>query len=270
MNLFREPFPNVLVGDAMSSHDVFAWATERIQKNIRRPDPRQMARELKLRLEERRKERGRIARELHDTLFQGFLGASLLLQSAVEQTPADSPTKASLNRVLLLMHRVIDEGRDTIQGLRSPSSESFSLEEALYGFWEELAPGNVHFRILVEGQPIALKPHIQEQFFLIGREAVLNALRHSGTTEIEVAVEYSPRRLRFVVRDAGCGINSQVVASGRDLHWGLQGMRERAASVGAQLRIWSRPGAGTEVEVSVPIQNIAASHASLTGVGLEA
>jgi signal transduction histidine kinase len=106
---------------------------------------------------------------------------------------------------------------------------------------------------LVEGQPKALKPAIQEQIYLVGREAVLNALRHSRAAAIEVEVEYSPRQLRMVVRDDGCGIDPQTLRSGRDLHWGLQGMRERAGSVGAQLKLWSRQGSGTEVEISVPI-----------------
>jgi signal transduction histidine kinase len=266
MNLYLEPSPNAMVGEAMSNRDVLAWATERIQKNFRRPDHQQLDREMKLRLEERRKERGRIARELHDTLFQGFLGASMLLQGAVEQTPADSPTKASLSRVLVLIRRVIDEGRGALQELRSSTCTSLSLEEALYALWDELTPEGVHFRILVEGQPKPLKPAIQEQIFLIGREAVLNALRHSGATAIEAVVEYSPRRLRLVVRDDGRGIDPQVLTSGRDLHWGLQGMRERAASVGAQLRIWSRLGAGTEVEATVPIQRVADAHLSNASV----
>jgi signal transduction histidine kinase len=268
MNLYREPSPNVM-RQSTSTRDAIAWATERIQTNFHRRDIRQLDRELKLRLEERLKERGRIARELHDTLFQGFLGASLILQGAVEQTPADSPTKASLNRVLQLMHRVIDEGRDALHELRSSPPSSLSLEESFYGLWEELAPAGVHFRILIEGLPKTLKPAIQEQLFLIGREAILNALRHSGSSNIEAVIEYSPRRLRLVVRDDGCGVDPQVVSSGRDLHWGLQGMRERAATIGAQLRIWSRLGGGTEVEVSVPVQAITESSASFSGLNSE-
>jgi signal transduction histidine kinase len=102
------------------------------------------------------------------------------------------------------------------------------------------------------GRPKALKPAIQEQIYLIGREALVNAFRHSAATSIEAEVEYLPNRLRVVVRDNGSGIDPQVLRSGRDSHWGLLGMRERARSIGAQLRILSRRGAGTEVEISVP------------------
>lgn len=265
MNLHAEQSLNTMVGEAFSAREAIARAVQRLQGCFRSPGLQQLDREQKLRLEERQKERGRIARELHDTLFQGFLGASMLLEGAVEQTPADSPAKPSLNRALRLMRRVLDEGRVALQDLRSSASPSLSLEEALYVLWDELTPAGVQFRILVEGQPKPLNPAIQQQIYLIAREALLNALRHSGAAAIEAVVEYSPRRLRVVVRDSGCGIDPQVLRSGRDLHWGLLGMRERAGSVGAQVRIWSRLGAGTEVEISVPIHLVADAHTQLSG-----
>jgi signal transduction histidine kinase len=252
MNLNVEQSPNAMASEAVYGHDVVARTAQRIQRLFRRPDYQQLNRELKLRLDERRKERWRIARELHDTLFQGFQGASLLLQGAVEQTPADSPTKPSLSRALQTMRRVIDEGRVALQELRSSAGASLSLEDALRDLWDELQPGGVRFRLLIEGQSKPLEPAIQEQIYLVVREAVLNALRHSGATAIEAEVQYSPRKLRVVVRDNGCGIDPQIARSGRDLHWGLLGMRERAESIAGQLRIWSRPGAGTELEISVP------------------
>jgi signal transduction histidine kinase len=245
-----------MVGDALSLRDSLARPAERLPRRFRHPDHQQADREQRVRLEERRKERGRIARELHDTLFQGFLGASLLLQATVEQTPADSPTKSTLNRVLHLMYRGIDEGRAALQELRPSADAPPSLEEALYCLWDELTPGGAQFRILVEGQAKTLNPAIHEQIYLIAREAVHNALQHSGATAIEAEIEYSYRRLRVIVRDNGCGIDPKLIQSGRDLHWGLAGMRERAGSVGAELRIWSRPGAGTEVEISVPVRNV--------------
>jgi signal transduction histidine kinase len=254
MNPDLNPYTHAASSEAVASNDLMARPTDLIPRGFPRPDREQASWDVKVRLEERRKERGRIARDLHDTLFQGFLGASLLLQGAIDQTPADSPTKPSLSRALRLMYRVINEGRLTLEELRSSASALPSLEQTLHDLWDELTPGGVQFRILVEGQPKALKPAIQEQIYLVGREAVLNALRHSRAAAIEVEVEYSPRQLRMVVRDNGCGIDPQTLRSGRDLHWGLQGMRERAGSVGAQLKLWSRRGGGTEVEISLPIQ----------------
>ena len=71
-----------------------------------------------------------------------------------------------------------------------------SLEQALSELWDEFTPGGARYKILVLGKPKALKPAIKEQLYLIGREAVLNALRHSGAAAIEAEVEYSARRLR--------------------------------------------------------------------------
>src|SRR5580693_8463662 len=101
----------------------------RIQGWFGRSEREQLNRELNLRLEERNRERARIARDLHDTLFQGFLGVWLQLYHAVQQVPADSPSKPSLSRALDLMQRVIDEGRDVLQGLRSSDVPSMTLEQ---------------------------------------------------------------------------------------------------------------------------------------------
>jgi signal transduction histidine kinase len=215
------------------------------------PNHERFNREQNLRLEERRKERAHIARELHDTLFQGFLGASLLLHTTVEQLPADSPSRTPLSHALRVMYRVIDEGRAALDGLRSPKIASTSFEQALCSLGEEFTPGEAHYRVFVTGKPKALKPAIQEQIYLIGREALINALRHSKGTRIEVQVEYLSNKVRLIVRDNGSGIDPNVLRSGRNSHWGLLGMRERATGIGAQLSIRSRRGAGTEVELTV-------------------
>src|SRR5580704_496827 len=112
-------FSNAIAGGAVSTNEVVARAAKRIQSWFRGPARDRLDFELNVRLEERHRERTRIARELHDTLFQGFLGASMQLHNAVEQMPADSPSKPSLSRALSLMQRVLDEGRLALQGLRS-------------------------------------------------------------------------------------------------------------------------------------------------------
>jgi signal transduction histidine kinase len=208
--------------------------------------------ELNLRLQERQNERERIARDLHDTLFQGIVGASMVLFRAVEDTSADSPSKPTLERALFLMRRAIDEGRHALRGLRSSAVPGGGLEQALAGLPEELAAEGPQFRISVTGRPKTFHPVIEEEIYLITREAVVNALRHSAATSIETDVEYLPGAVRVRVRDNGLGIDQEILRTGRASHWGLQGMRERAANIGARLRIWSRKGAGTEVELSVP------------------
>lgn len=221
---------------------------------VRLAGQRQPVPEDAIRLEERSRERARIVRELHDTLLQGFLGASMLLHQAIEQTPADLPSKPTLSSALRLVRRAIDEGRAAIRGLQAAPTVPSSLEQALANFLGEVTPlRGIRLRIFVEGTPWALTPAIQEQLYLIGREAVINALRHSAATEIEVEVQYLRTVLRVLVRDNGCGIRPEAVHQARDSHWGLHGMRERAENIGARFDIWSRPGTGTEVCVAVPV-----------------
>jgi signal transduction histidine kinase len=157
-----------------------------------------------------------------------------------------------MGKALEVVRRVLEEGRAVLQGLRAPSFAPASVERELSGFVEDFAPSRVRCEISVTGTPRALRADVQEQINLIGREALVNALLHSGATCIEAEVEYSPRRLRVIVRDNGRGIDPQVARARRDSHWGLLGMRERAKGIGATLEIWSRQGAGTEVEVLVP------------------
>jgi signal transduction histidine kinase len=263
MNRNVKQCPNAMIGLTLCARDVVARVTGRIQGWFRRSDREQLNRGLNLRLVERNAERARIAREWHNALFQSFLSMSLQLDLAGEPAAANSPDRHSPGqspvRSLRMMHSVADEGRDFLRGLGSSGTSSMSLEQALSRLRDELTPGGgVRLRIFVKGQPKTLTPAIQEQIYLIGREAMLNALRHAQATSIEAEVEYLPRGLRLAVRDNGCGIDPQAVRSGRDSHWDLSGMRERAGSIGAKLRVWSRLGAGTEVEISVPGNIVAA------------
>ena len=234
-------------------HANLLWA-ERIRERFLRHSEGEIAREGNLLLEERQKERLRIARELHDTLLQGFLSASMQLCLADEWLSADSPAKPVLRRALDLMRKGIDEGRAALLGLRSPELPAGSLEKALYDMRDDIVPSEqARLRIVIVGESKSLQPAVQEQIYWIAREALLNALRHSGASRVEAEIEYLRRKLRVVVRDNGAGIDPHVLRSGRHGHWGLAGMRERAANVGAKLRVWSRRGGGTEVEISLPL-----------------
>jgi signal transduction histidine kinase len=105
----------------------------------------------------------------------------------------------------------------------------------------------------VEGEPRALNLQMQDELFWIGREALQNASRHAHATAIELQCIFASGALRVRIRDDGVGfdVNDASVAA-RPGHWGLKGMKERAASIGAKVEIWSRSGAGTEIEVNVP------------------
>jgi signal transduction histidine kinase len=214
----------------------------------------QGTKQLHLRFEERLAERMRIAQEIHDTLLQGVISASMQLHVAVDNLPADLPVKPSLTHVLQVMGQVLEEGRNALQRLRSSaSSGSLDVEQAFSRIQQELAiREQIGFRVTVEGRPRPVHPIIRDEVYRIGREALVNAFRYSRAKSIEVRVEYKAKHLRVVVRDDGGGIEPQVLRSGREGHWGLSGMRERAEGIGARLRVRSRASAGTEVTLSVP------------------
>ena len=149
----------------------------------------------------------------------------------------------------------MEEGRNAVRGLRSSDSDSDDLGQAFSRIPQDLGievPIDIDFRVIVLGSARKLHPLIRDEVYHIGRELLVNAFRHSRANRIEVELEYALRRFRLVVRDNGCGIHPQVLRDGREGHWGLQGMRERAERIGARLRVWSRAGAGTEVVLSVP------------------
>jgi len=214
---------------------------------------RKIARAINARFDERLAERTRIARDLHDTLLQGFLSASMQLHVADDHISADSSAKPLVGRVLKLMGRVIDEGRDALRGLRSSQLNTADLEQAFSQVRQEFpVQSQIGFRVIVEGMPRPLHSFIRDEVYLIGHEALSNAFRHAHATDIEVELEYAPSHLRVLVRDNGSGIDTQVLRSGRDGHWGLSGMKERSEKIGGKLRVLSRAIAGTEVELSVP------------------
>ncbi|HEV2729491.1 MAG TPA: two-component regulator propeller domain-containing protein [Terriglobales bacterium] len=222
----------------------------------------QLTRMLNARFEERLAERTRIAQDLHDTLLQGVLSASMQLHVVTDQLPSDSPTLPAMNRILQLMGQVIEEGRNTLRGLRLSMDAADDLQNSFSRIPQELGKQAVSFRVVVEGEALALRSAIRDDVYRIGREAVVNAFRHSGASNIDLHLEYAANQLRILVRDDGCGVDPRVLKLGRDGHWGLRGMRERAERIGARLRVWSRAGGGTEVELRVPSNVAFESHPS--------
>ena len=212
-----------------------------------------LVRQMRLRFEERLAERTRIAQELHDTLLQGVISASMQLHVVEEQMPSDLPAKTGLQRVVNLMGRVIEEGRNAVSGLRSPDTGAVELGKALSRVQREFAGRNdAEFHVILQGLPCLLNPAIRDEIYSIGREALTNALRHSQASRIEVELEYASDKLRVLVRDNGVGFDPKILQFGRDGHWGLSGMRERAKRIGARLRVLTREAAGTEVELTLP------------------
>ena len=214
----------------------------------------QVKQQLNLRFDERLSERTRIAQDLHDTLLQGVLSVSMHLHVAATHVPEELPARGKLAFVRELLDRVIEDGRHAILGLRAPGSSVDDLQHALSAAARELGVGEgTGLRVVVEGQPQPVHPLIRDEVYRISREALSNAARHAQARPVEVTVAYRPDALTVSVLDDGVGIDDErVVQGGRDGHWGLAGMRERARALGAQLKVSSRPQAGTAIELSIP------------------
>ena len=158
---------------------------------------RQIARRLNDRFEERLAERTRLAQELHDTLLQGVLSASMQLHLAIDRVPQESPARASLEHVTSLMGRVVDEGRHAVRGLRARGVDSDDLERAFAQVPRDFGAHTAAVcRIVVQGSPRPMHPLIRDEIYRIGREALVNALRHSGAREIELEVDYQPSQVQ--------------------------------------------------------------------------
>lgn len=219
---------------------------------------RQQAARLRSLLEERHGERERIARELHDTLLQGIQGLILRFQAAAQQLPQHEPVRAAMEKALDRADDVLVEGRDRVRELRAAAAATGDLEEAFSRAAEEFALDRASaeppaFRVQVEGRPRPLDVRVHDEVCRIGREALANAFRHSQASHIMITLTYDHQEFRLLVGDDGIGIQAEVLeAGGRDGHWGLTGMRERARQSGGRLYIRAHRGSGTQVELRIP------------------
>jgi len=217
---------------------------------------RQISSGINARFAERLAERNLVAQELHDTLLQGFLSASMQVHVARDRLAEDSPIRPTLTRSLELMDQVIAEGRNALRGIRSTTTVSLNLEEALAQIPQEFvstaANERPEFHLFVEGRRKPLNPLLRDEVYRIGREGLTNAFRHANANRVEIELTYGSRDFRLRVSDDGCGVDQNTLQGDRDRPSGLSRMRERADRIGARLLISSSPSAGTEFYLSVP------------------
>jgi len=205
------------------------------------------------RLGARLEERARIARELHDTLLQGFQGLLLRFDAVKKAIPQGHPARSQMESVLDRADEVLHEGRERVRDLRHDEISANELPDKLAACGEELRQDHaITFSLSVIGTAQPLDATVGDEVVRIGQEALANAFQHSRSSKIEVEVTYDPNRVRLRVRDDGVGMSQDVLLRGRDGHWGLVGMRERTQKIGAQLKIWSQENAGTEIELTIP------------------
>ncbi len=204
-------------------------------------------------LGERMMERDRIARELHDTLLQGFQMLVLRFQVISDMISTENPVRTLMEDSLSRAEGTLREGRDKVSALRSESESGNDLAVDLGRFGHDLNTGShTAFQLTVEGGSRTIHSVVYEDIQMIAREAIANSSRHAGGTMIECVIQFAPRHFRFVCRDNGCGIPEEVLeAKSKHGHWGLVGMEERAKNIGGMLRISRSETGGTEVELKL-------------------
>ncbi len=204
-------------------------------------------------------ERNRIAREIHDTLAQGLGAISMHLEGVKGHLPSGSQPAAHLADASQVTRACLREARHSIWNMRSQVLEQHDLAEAVAGLLDRLTEGReVHGSFDATGDRFRMSPVMENNLLRIAQEAIANAVRHANATWIDVLLEYKPNRFTLRVRDDGRGFvpeNQQESNS----HFGLVGLRERAAEIGATLRLESSPGRGTDVTLDLPLPDAASS-----------
>ena len=200
-------------------------------------------------------ERARLAREIHDTLAQGFVGISSQLDAVAMCLPDETaPARKYLDMARKMARHSLTEARRSVMDLRASVLEGQDLAAALESSTRLWTAGSgVDVDVDVSGPRTTLTEEAEQQLLRIAQEAVTNALKHAGASRIRVKLDLETRRLFLRIVDNGRGFEQQDAFSSQGGHFGLIGMRERAERLGGELRLASQPGGGTEVEVKVPL-----------------
>jgi signal transduction histidine kinase len=200
------------------------------------------------------KERNRIAREIHDTLAQGFVGVSVQLEIVTRLL--DKSTEAArrqLDETRALVRHSIAEARASIWELRSHEAENRDFASRLTNVAKQTAsPSGARVQVDVHGVYRPLQPEVEDELLRICQEAVVNAVRHASPSQINIGLTFDSKKVRMTVNDDGCGFSGPVQSDGPAGHFGLKGMRERAERIGAEFSLDSTLGKGTTVSVEAP------------------
>lgn len=196
-------------------------------------------------------ERLRIARELHDTLLQGFQGLMLHFQSAVELLPREERARAALEGALVRADDVLLEGRERVRALRETVG-AVRISARLQATIEPVVSGVLSLEIEEQGRVRPISSPAAEELAAIVREAATNAVRHAGARRLQVEIRYGRRRFMVIVRDDGGGMAEAPSHRQRAGHYGLIGMRERAERLGGTISIVADRPKGTRVTINLP------------------
>ena len=213
---------------------------------------RHLSKQLSARFDERLAERTRVARELHDTFLQTVQGSKLVADQALRFPENGERLLRSMEQLASWLERAIQEGRMALNSLRTSATASDDLADAFREAIEECrsqAPLTATFS--ATGHGMELHPIVRHEVYRIGYEAIRNACRHSGADTVKVTLEHA-HDLTLQVLDNGVGMDAAIVERGKDGHFGLRGMRERAQRIDGKLTIASWADSGTSITLAVP------------------
>jgi signal transduction histidine kinase len=199
-------------------------------------------------------ERSRIAREIHDTLAQGYVGISVQLEvlaGLLRQKKIEAAEK-HLDTTRGYVREGLAEARQSIWALRSQDAGENTLPVRMRRL-VEAAAGNgfaPSFNLFGAYRPLA--PEVESEFLRVAKEAIQNVNAHARAANVTVRLEYGPAEVALEVQDDGRGFEAGAEAKSPPGHYGLTGMRERAAAIGGTLEVTSAPGAGTSVRLQAP------------------
>lgn len=205
-----------------------------------------------VRMEERLGERERIARTLHDTFLQSLQGLLLQLDAVTTRLTPGSSERLRMETLLDRARRVAAEGRNQVQDLRETVPQADLASAIAAGIDALRTDRGVAVALEQIGAARPLESGMQQEIEAIAREAIANALRHAGARRLIVTLDWRGAAPALRVDDDGVGIAPALLAHGRPGHYGLRGMRERAARIGATLSVENRPGGGVALALTWP------------------
>ncbi len=213
---------------------------------------RSISKVMAARFDERLAERTRLAQELHDTFLQTIQGSKMVADDALEHTDNSVHLRRVVQQLSTWLGQAVNEGRAALSSLRDSTTEKNDLAAGLKRASETcVLEGSMAPTFVVVGDARDMHPIVRDEIYRIGYEAIRNACAHSEASRVDVELRYD-HDLVIRVRDNGKGIDPAIASDGKEGHFGLKGMRERTARIGAKLTVDSSAASGTEITLIVP------------------
>ena len=238
-------------GDVVELMGVVMDVTERkrAERALRRARERALAAHFAAVLDERT----RLAREIHDTLLQGFTGVALNLVATTSRVSGPPEVIAALHDLVTLSQKTLEDARQAVWDMRSPSLAGGDLAAALRTTAEDRLHGTgVACELGIEGTPRPLDPEVEATVFRVAQESITNVVKHAAAQRVQIKLGYHVRGVRLSVLDDGRGFAVDPDFHTYGGHWGLLGMRERANQIRGRLLVRSKLGRGTEIVLLIP------------------